>query len=616
MNLFANNLRALQQTHPQLAERIQSTAIDPQVYQIRTTPSRYPSLQLSKPNHPSLLWHSRYDPWRETQRDIQSLDHSIIYVPIIAGMGLGYTLRYLWDYHRHEFFDLIVLEADPCIFRLALENTRLEDILSHSRVYFHVGEDLNAWSELIHRLIPAFMSCQSQVLPHKPSQQLHQTFYQHAFRILRNRIDLTTAEFDLMIRSGKQLQENLWKNLPAILDSHGTRELQNLNANQPVIVIAAGPSLDKNIAQLRTVQDRFFIIVVDTAFRTLHKHGIIPDILVTTDPTSLNLKHFENVPPHPSTFLAFDPEVYYKIPSQWPNQKIFINLEKTLFTRWIEENLGPYGYLPKGGSVGHTAFYLACQTRARLILFLGFDLAFNPQGGTTHSRDSALYRNHASIPEGTTTAQLEPRRNAQALQEKIVWVKGIHNQPVPTSHIMSLYIQQFAEAIRQSQTKVVDATEGGAWIPGSEIMTLKEAIQKLTPSQTKTYLSCLPPPRKNIEYAQQLCQQALHSIRHGAQKAQKALEMIPSLESHNTPPHDTSEWKHMEEAFSFLYESPEIKIAMEQALFSAVYQFIQKERPDQWKIRLQKYRTYFEYFVMCYPYFENVIQLVEKDVTP
>ena len=49
------------------------------------------------------------------------------------------------------------------------------------------------------------------------------------------------------------------------------------------IVIAAGPSLNKNIKELKRAKGKAFLIAVDTAVKRLLKEGIVPDMYATLD---------------------------------------------------------------------------------------------------------------------------------------------------------------------------------------------------------------------------------------------------------------------------------------------------------------------------------------------
>jgi len=547
------------------------------------------------------------------------MDHGSIHVPLLAGIGLGYTLRRLWDTCRADFFDVVVLEADPRVFRLALQTTRLDDILAEPRARFYLGPDLAGWPLFVRALMPAVMSSTLRILPHRPSLRCRAAFYQAALETVRQQISLTRAEFDLLVRSGPHIQENLWLNLPAIFSSISLEQVRGVLRGLPAVVIAAGPSLDKNVHLLKHARDRAALIAVDTACRTLAKHGVEPHVVVSTDPTELNRRHFEDLTPAPETILAFDPEVDREIPRRWPGRTLFLNLDKTVLTRWLEKACGPWGCLPKGGSVGHTAFYLALELGADPILFAGLDLAFDPRGGTTHAAASALRRSHAPIVEGARAAELGPRADAGAIQEDIVWVPGVEGRGVPTSRIMSLYIQRFEEDFARADARLIDATEGGARLRGTDVIPLGEALRQIPPAggAIQSIFDFLLPPRRNQAVIRNQLDCVIQALESGAARALEGIRRSTALlaQAGQGPAlRATPEWQEMESCFSFLYDSDEIKWAMEQALFAAVYGFIQKERADQAALRLAKYRQFFEAFSEQLPRFLDTARQVRNTI--
>src|SRR6185436_6716403 len=62
---------------------------------------------------------------------------------------------------------------------------------------------------------------------------------------------------------------NTLNNLPAISSEGDAAGLFGAFAGVPAIVIGAGPSLDRNVEHLRTLQERGLLIAVDTAVRPL-----------------------------------------------------------------------------------------------------------------------------------------------------------------------------------------------------------------------------------------------------------------------------------------------------------------------------------------------------------
>jgi hypothetical protein len=616
MSQFESNLNALRLHHPALAERVVSIQPPETHYRVKATQTA-PTLEVLV-DDTWTAWHSQYDPRKEAAREIASLDQSSVYVPLFLGMGLGYTLLELWQRWKDELYDILVIEKDEKVFRLALEHSDFTDFFSHPRLHIHVGDNLQEWRLLCRKVMPGVMSSRLQPILHTPSRQTFTHYYQQAVGMLQDQIHTTQAEFDFTIKNGSAIQQNMWRNLPRILHSVGAKQIQHTWKSKPAVVVAAGPSLDKNVHQLCGMEDRVLIIAVDTAYRTLVQHNITPHIIVSTDPTELNKKHFEGINPSPQTILAFDPEVYWDIPHQWQQKTLFLNVEKTAITRWIEQNAGPFGFVPKGGSVGNTAYYLARIFGADPIIFAGLDLAFDPHGGKTHTGHAALTRDIQATAPGSQTTTLGALEHRSPQQENLVWVPGTVFGKVPTSTIMYIYIQQFNAEIQKSNATVIDATEGGARLTGTEIMSLQDALkQHAISGGCNAFVSSIQPhPNNSLPLKQQIdsmlneLEQATNIARIGLElcaKVEPLLHMGVSLREHE-------DWLKMDDAFQTIYHSGAVKIAVEQALFGAVFQFVHKEKKTEVASRLEKYHRYFQCVIACIPDFIQIIKKLEKQL--
>ncbi len=619
MDIFKINLAVLEQHKTELARLMKSIRLPEDRYRLLSTQSKLPTLEVKDSSGNSVLWHSRYDPSREVERDLANIDHSRIYIPMLSGIGLGYTLRELWNRYRNEFFDALIIEYDPHIFYMAMCVTRLDDIFSDPRLHIYLGPHLENWPLLVRSIIPSIMSSKLQVLPHNQSQRCYAPFYEKTYELLTQQICLASAEFDLMIRSGPRIQENLLLNIPPAIDSYGIVDFRGFLKSKPVVVVAAGPSLDKNVDLLKNVEDSITIIAVDTALRTLKQHGIDPHFVVSTDPTELNIRHFDELTLSPLSILAFDPEVFHSIPNNWPGKRLFLNLKKTALTRWLEEVCGPYDFIEKGGSVGHTAFFLAREMGADPIILVGLDLAFQPGGGETHASVSALSRRYEAIPNGSTAATLGPRAGSKSMEEKIVWVPGLEGGLVPTSQVMALYIRQFCDEFKRTDDTIIDATEGGALIEGTQVCSLKQALEMISSStnELKSLFQSLTAKNRDISVLIHELERIIHLLKNSFIEAQRGLELSQILSSYldeGIEIRQRPEWIEMENKFNLLYQSADLKVALEQALFSALYQFVQKEPPDQVALRLSKYRNFFQAFIYAQPHFLNVLEKVKSEI--
>jgi hypothetical protein len=87
------------------------------------------------------------------------------------------------------------------------------------------------------------------------------------------------------------------------------------------LVVAAGPSLDRNVHDLAPALDRTLVIACDTAARPLLTLGVEPDLIVAADSGRANAAYLSLLPPsrswlvgegslHPSAFVHFDQRLF------------------------------------------------------------------------------------------------------------------------------------------------------------------------------------------------------------------------------------------------------------------------------------------------------------------
>lgn len=239
------------------------------------------------------------------------------------------------------------------------------------------------------------------------------------------------------------------------------KEFDGLNKDKiPAIVVAAGPSLDKNISQLNRAKGRALIIAVDTALKPLAQAGILPDISVTADPDKLLLlfddETVKEVP------LIFDFSSNEKIKNIHNGMRIYYNTDGTLVSKYMSMFQKNSLQMESGGSVAHVAFSLAQRLGFKTIIFVGQDLAYPNDKG------------HAEAAFGGG------EKNDVKNQNKVLFeVEDIYGGKVKTEYNMDKYRIWFERAVlTYTDIKFIDATEGGAKKKGMEIMTLGEAIER------------------------------------------------------------------------------------------------------------------------------------------
>lgn len=260
--------------------------------------------------------------------------------------------------------------------------------------------------------------------------------------------------------------QNIFHNLKYLYQGYSVSDLQGiLPEGIPVIVVSAGPSLNKNIQDLKAAQGKACIIATDTAMKPLLNAGIVPDLFMIVDglkPAEL-FEHKDISKVGMVTMTAVSPEpmdihkgkkfFYY---SCSPYETELIRMINAMDKREIQ-----LPDIPTGGSVATSAFSLGVYMGANTIILVGQDLALT--GNKVHV--DGAFKNEICQIDMESGEYFE--------------VDSVDGGKVVTRHDFKLYLDWFEKIIKDwSHIQVVDATEGGALIHGAKNMTLKRAIKK------------------------------------------------------------------------------------------------------------------------------------------
>lgn len=362
-----------------------------------------------------------------------------------------------------------VIICEPCveIFKICCSCLDISDILEDKRVNLYIPEATDSIEAIMKKTLQYsdFTFTEFCILPgydilfHEECED-----YQNAI-IERMRDDAVKKGTSLSFR--RVIPYNTLFNMKNMIDTRQVGQIREaLSGYQldgiPAIIVCAGPSLDKNIKELKKVQGRALIIVVDAALRAVMREGIHPDLVCTVDPNPPE-RFFSNMDLTDVTWCcenASKPEII----RQYGRRVYYFGYFEKGWNETVSNMLG-YGFpiLPTGGSVSSIAFSMALYFGFRKIVFMGQDLAFT--GGKSHTSgiEGALGDNDKYI-------------KSRCLME----VEGIDGTMLQTDFQMWYYKQWFEKAIRDGGelVRVIDATEGGARIEGAENLKMSEVVEK------------------------------------------------------------------------------------------------------------------------------------------
>lgn len=407
--------------------------------------------------------------------------HEVKYNTVFAIFGLGYV-GYLLELSRLFPDNLIIIyEPDETILFKQMRVPQMLELVHRKNIYWIIGKNRKA---ILCKTMDERMDYTNGVDIVYGCIPNYKKVFEEEWKFFCEQIHVAKMYMNVSRNTRIVSEEKRGKCiLYNIEDLAGQADVLNLiaafkdiNVSQyPAIVVAAGPSLDKNIEELCPYQDQVFIICVDSAIRTVLKYGIVPDLLVCVDPIKnpdlFANEYGKNIPL--ITHLCCN----YKITKICGGRKFYSSDGEEYIKRIYSKYGKQAGMLPTGGTVANNAFSLLRLIGFETIILIGQDLAY--PGKQLHTA------------EANAEYELDEEDN------KYFYVEGIDGKPVLSETNMTLYKKWYEEQVEKfPNIKIIDATEGGALIKGTEIMTLKAALKQNCNGRKKDFYKVI----QNAEY--------------------------------------------------------------------------------------------------------------------
>lgn len=371
---------------------------------------------------------SRHDRVREAQIQAASLpaDKPQLHV---YGTGLGDLPTVLLE--RAELERLYVHILNGALFALVLQLLDQREWLQDPRVELLYAGDL---SDIC---TPFFALPAEMLLADDFNAKIRDRLVSEVHLSFNNR------EFD---PQSPFIQQRLQDCLPVLLADDDVATLFGTCVGREIYVIGTGPTLEQHFERLAAIRERGerpLFICVDTAYRPLREHGIVPDYVVSID-QRISFRHlpFEESAGIPLVYLPMsDPEVL----RAWKGKRYGGYSASPVYAALREQH--PRALLHVGGSVIHPAVDLAVKMGAARITLFGADFAF------------PMNKTHAGWNDGDLGPSVNQARH---------WVRDGYGQRVSTQLNFRGYLCVLERYIAsQPQVAFFNSSRAGAQIAGT-----------------------------------------------------------------------------------------------------------------------------------------------------
>ncbi len=527
---FESNLNIIEAQYPHLVPYIKSLSSKSEArgFYVEASRKGCPTLTVKREGKQKYLY-SKYDPLNEAMRWVQGFNPIEEKVVIFIGWGLGYHILE-WIKANKGDYQVIVIEPEPEMFYHSLRCIDLNDFIKQASLDIILGDDFHLFYQIALRHMESILSGGFQIVPLPFADIYPQTFYQQLKAELQKILSTRETMLNHMAEMGYGCQANVIANLPAVFRSGFLRHGKNQLLNQPAIIVAAGPSLDRNIQVLNRAYGSAWLFAVDSSLRILQKHGIQTQFVVSKDPTERNLVHFQNLDYADPPILAFDPQVHPSIPGCFMDRLLYIPNRNPAIHGYLRDMaLSDDDCLPLSTNVAIAAFNLACHMGCNPIVFVGLDLCFSDGEGLSHASDSALV---SQTSFSQASKHLTYSRGEASDTVEVIEVEGVDGKLFPTLQTFYEALKLLESHIQKSNRRCIDASEGGAKIRGTEIKPLNEVLLEFQSNRIDYELVAhFDFPKRNVEHFNQSLDEIVLHLGRCMENADQGLTCLEKSDS-------------------------------------------------------------------------------------
>lgn len=313
-----------------------------------------------------------------------------------------------------------------------------------------------------------------------------------------------TANTNTTLIWGYNILTNNIKNLSSFVKYPDVTVLRKIWEGKPIVCVAAGPSLSKNIEFLKTIKSEVFIIAVSGALKPLLDHGIKPDMITMLDMLEEVMLYLEGMDIS-DIYTVKDLSCFHGAANN-QNTKLIHSTSANQITNFIHSFINKLGVTVDGQfifqgtmTVANLSMLIANVMGASKIILLGQDLAYTDK---THVEGSR-FSNPTTITEvnGEKIIEFKTFENEAPSSVRMVPVKGFWGDTVWTTDQFLTYREYMEHLIKLYKLDVVNATEGGSYIEGTEHVTLADAYKRyIKPNKVKSKDLKISPTREGYNF--------------------------------------------------------------------------------------------------------------------
>lgn len=529
-NHYQKNLEAIEMLYPQQAEWIRE---QPEIDWIKPIKSD------GKPNLLVKTDASKWEPAYDTKNVFADVDKAAKSFElfrqdctIILGFGCGHLPAKILE-KAEQGHHVFVVEPVGAIIREALKHYDYTKWIKDKKLILCApGKDELVWAL---NVVEGTKATRNWYMLTEPYAVKRAEEYGELAIITGKTINQMRCNTGTVCGAGKRIADNDIQSLPFVIRHRGVKELEGLYKGKPAICVSTGPSLSRNVHLLSALHNKAIIVCVGQALRPLLGYGITPDFATTVDFGEVNYTHFKGLMDCGVPLVCLN-RAYAPLLRDWQGPKFVVATPNPGYEETAHGILHDKGFLDQGGSVAHMSLQLARHLGCDPIMLVGQDLALTDKSHIGQADANGTIR----VENGMILWHVKDPRSH--LHDKIypmgpeTYVPGYYGEKQLTNNGLASFLNIFERMIEgfDGKPKVLNCTEGGAWIKGASHMWLDDAAEKycdeeIDKSSIEPLLSLAEDGDKLVEKVKPLLQEDVKTLENIIKHARGGLKSLTGM---------------------------------------------------------------------------------------
>lgn len=462
--ILVDNISLVKSNNPKLWDKIkqyENSDSKSSIFLTENTGMGSKTLYLQK-DEKKIYFHSKYNPLREAETIVQSYDNIKNNSGVIFyGTGLGYHIEIILS--KYSNISYYIYEPNIEVFYNFLSSVNLAKfrsarLMGISTSLKSLGREIGKFIDLYkEKLIIVELPSHRQIFPQENIE-----FNKRLAEIIKGKRRTMATEYSFQ----KRWITNSMENFKTVLSTPNIiLNKKGRFTNIPVILAAAGPSLNDDIENIRYIKENklAYIISVGSAINTLLYHNIYPDAVTSYEPKVGNQKVFAKVRDAgiKEIPMIFGTSIGCETLQSYPGKKYhMITSQDTVASYYLKsENFEVLDIVRDAPSIAVVTLQLLYYMGFSPVILAGQNFAF--RGEKRHS-EGVYYSKEVTDSE----------------IEKGLTVKDVYGNEILTNEVFNSMRLQMERFIKMtSGIEVINTTRGGAKIEGTEFIELDKLIE-------------------------------------------------------------------------------------------------------------------------------------------